>query len=83
MLAGEEAQCAWSSGKTPSERFGPRTQQFFTACVGFTLRKATALAIGQVCPGGHPIPAVGEPSSTAAFGGQGVHLWGHFPDGGT
>ena len=34
-------------------------------------------------PSGHPIPAVGNPSLTAAFGPHNVHLPGQCPDGGT
>ena len=55
----------------------------FHSHVGPTQRRATALAVGQVRPSGHSIPAVGETSPTAAYGPQDVHLRGHFPDGGT
>ena len=52
-------------------------------CVMSTQRRATALAVGQAHPSGHPILAVENPSPTAAFGPQDVHLWGQFPDRGT
>ena len=52
-------------------------------CVGSTQRRATALAVGQVCPSSHPKSAVWDPSPTAAFGPWDVHLRGLFPVGGT
>ena len=45
-------------------------------------RREIALTIGQVRPSGHPIPALRDPSLTAAFGPSDVHLQGVFPNGG-
>ena len=39
----------------------PRTVPVSLLCVGSTRRSARAIPIGQVRPGGHPIPAVGNP----------------------
>ena len=49
---------------------------------GPTRRRATALAVGQVRPSGHPKPAVWDPSPTAAFRPWDVHLRGSLPAGG-
>ena len=43
----------------------PRTIPVSLLCVGFTWRRATALAVGLVRPSRHPIPAVGELSPKA------------------
>ena len=61
----------------------PRTFPVSLLCVGSSQRRATALAVGQVRPSGHPIPAVRDPSPAAAFGPWDVHLRRLFPDGGT
>ena len=52
-------------------------------CVESTQRKANAFAVGQVCPSGHPKPAVRYLSPTAASGPWDGHLRGRFPDRGT
>ena len=58
----------------------PRTFPVPLLCVGSTQRRATALAVGQIRPSGHPKPAVRDPS-TAAFGPWDVHLRGLFLNG--
>ena len=52
----------------------------FPALCGVLSEEGTVLAIGQVPPSGHPIPAVGNPSPTAALGPEDVHLRGQFSD---
>ena len=47
----------------------PWTVPVSLLCVGSTRRRAR-----------RPVPAVGDPSPTAAFGPQDVHLWGRFPN---
>ena len=61
----------------------PRTCPVSLLCVESTQRKATAFAVGQVRPSGHPKPAVRYLSPTAAGGPWDVHLRGLFPDGDT
>ena len=53
----------------------PRTCPVSLLCVESTQRKATAWAVGQVHPSGHPKPAVRYLSPTAAYGPWDVHLW--------
>ena len=48
-----------------------------------TQRKATACAVGQVRPSGHPKLTVRYLSSTAAGGTWDVHVLGLFPNGAT
>ena len=56
----------------------PRTFPVSLLCVRSTRRRATALAVGQVRPSGHPKPTVRDPSPTAAFG-PGMSTCGVFP----
>ena len=57
----------------------PRTCPVSLLCVQSTQRKATAFAVGQVRPSGHPKPAVRHLSPTAAGGPWDVHLRGLSP----
>ena len=52
----------------------PRTFPVSLLSVNSTQRRATVLAVGEVCPSGHPKPAVRDPAPTAAFGPWDVHL---------
>ena len=61
----------------------PRTCPVSLLYVESTQRKATAFAVGQVRPSGHPKPAVRYLSPMAAGGPWDGHLRGRFPDGGT
>ena len=49
----------------------PRTFPVSLLRVGFTLSRATDLAIGQVRPGGHPMMLVESPSPTLCVGPEG------------
>ena len=57
----------------------PRTVPVPLLRVRSTRRRATALAVGHVRPGRHPNTGGGDPSPTAAFGPQDVHLRGSPP----
>ena len=46
----------------------PGLSLFHLLCSRSAQRRATALAVGQVRPRGHPKPTVRDPSPTAAFG---------------